>query len=125
MNLNPSMKELFYTLEFQKETAPVDSMAIIGDEGEDVTALIAAKSEPKTESESAKSENKEAPTTRSNKRKKQHLQPAALPEESYCHHATTERHNDRRNSSHLVKQSDKIKEGDILAEIETDKNDGV
>jgi pyruvate dehydrogenase E2 component (dihydrolipoamide acetyltransferase) len=38
-------------------------LAIIGDEGEDVTALIAAKSEPKTESESAKSENKEAPTT--------------------------------------------------------------
>jgi pyruvate dehydrogenase E2 component (dihydrolipoamide acetyltransferase) len=33
------------------ETAPVDSLlAIIGDEGEDVTALIAAKSEPKTES---------------------------------------------------------------------------
>jgi pyruvate dehydrogenase E2 component (dihydrolipoamide acetyltransferase) len=30
------------------ETAPVDSLlAIIGDEGEDVTALIAAKSEPK------------------------------------------------------------------------------
>jgi hypothetical protein len=46
-NLNPSMKELFYTLEFQGETAPVDSLlAIIGDEGEE-TALIAAKSEPK------------------------------------------------------------------------------
>jgi pyruvate dehydrogenase E2 component (dihydrolipoamide acetyltransferase) len=29
------------------ETAPVDSIGIIGDEGEDVTALIAAKSEPK------------------------------------------------------------------------------
>jgi hypothetical protein len=41
------MKELFYTLEFQKETAPVDSMAIIGDEGEDVTALIAANQNQK------------------------------------------------------------------------------
>jgi hypothetical protein len=41
-NLNPSMKELFYTLESEGETAPVDSLlAIIGDEGEDVTALIA------------------------------------------------------------------------------------
>jgi hypothetical protein len=52
---------------------------IIGDEGEDVTALIAAKSEPKTESESAKSENKEAPTTEQQRRKTS-TAPAALPE---------------------------------------------
>jgi hypothetical protein len=44
-------------------------ITIIGDEGEDVTALIAAKSEPKTESESAKPENEEAPTTELQKKK--------------------------------------------------------
>jgi hypothetical protein len=63
-------------------------LAIIGDEGEDVTALIAAKSEPKTESESAKSENKEAPTTpEATKRKKQHLQRLQLYQRGVnCHH---------------------------------------
>jgi pyruvate dehydrogenase E2 component (dihydrolipoamide acetyltransferase) len=41
------MKELFYIGIPEGETAPVDSLlAIIGDEG-DVTALIAAESEPK------------------------------------------------------------------------------
>jgi pyruvate dehydrogenase E2 component (dihydrolipoamide acetyltransferase) len=53
-----SMKELFIHWNSEGETAPVDSLRIIGDEGEDVTALIAAKSEPKIESE-AKSENEE------------------------------------------------------------------
>jgi pyruvate dehydrogenase E2 component (dihydrolipoamide acetyltransferase) len=106
------------------ETAPVDSLlAIIGDEGEDVTALIAAKSEPKIESESAKPENKSSNYTRATKKKNNIYSACSFTRGSrYCHHASTERHNDRRNSSHLVKQSgDKIKEGDILAEIETDK----
>jgi hypothetical protein len=41
-NLNPSMKEPFIHWNSEGETAPVDSLlAIIGDEGEDVTALIA------------------------------------------------------------------------------------
>jgi pyruvate dehydrogenase E2 component (dihydrolipoamide acetyltransferase) len=113
-NLNPSMKELFYTLEFRRR-APVDSLlAIIGDEGEDVTALIAAKSEPK-ESESAKSENKRLQLHQKQQRRKTtSTAPATLPESRYCHHATTERHNDRRNSSTwLNKVGDKIKEGDI------------
>jgi pyruvate dehydrogenase E2 component (dihydrolipoamide acetyltransferase) len=79
-NLNPSMKELFYTLEFRRR-APVDSLlAIIGDEGEDVTALIAAKSEPK-ESESAKSENKRLQLHQKQQRRKTtSTAPATLPE---------------------------------------------
>jgi hypothetical protein len=44
-NLNPSMKEL-YTLEFRRRNSTCRFITI-GDEGEDVTALIAAKSEPK------------------------------------------------------------------------------
>jgi pyruvate dehydrogenase E2 component (dihydrolipoamide acetyltransferase) len=53
------------------ETAPVDSIGIIGDEGEDVTALIAAKSEPKKQK--AKTENKEAPTTPEATKKKNNI----------------------------------------------------
>jgi hypothetical protein len=49
-------------------------LAIIGDEGEDVTALIAAKSEPKIESESAKPEMKSSNYTRATKEEKQQLQ---------------------------------------------------
>jgi pyruvate dehydrogenase E2 component (dihydrolipoamide acetyltransferase) len=56
MNLNPSM-ELLYIGIPEGETAPVDSMAIIGDEGEDVS-FNCSKSEPKIESESAKPEMK-------------------------------------------------------------------
>jgi pyruvate dehydrogenase E2 component (dihydrolipoamide acetyltransferase) len=89
-------------------------LAIIGDEGEDVTALIAAKSEPKTESESAKSENKGLQLQKQQRRKNNIYSACSFTRGSrYCHHAT-ERHNDRRNSSTwLNKVGDKIKEGDI------------
>jgi hypothetical protein len=40
-----------YTLEFRRRNSTCRFSRIIGDEGEDVTALIAAKSEPKIESE--------------------------------------------------------------------------
>jgi hypothetical protein len=80
-------------------------LAIIGDE-EDVTALIAAKSEPKRESESAKPENEEGSTTpEATKEEKQQLQRQLYQRESLLSPCLTERHNDRRNSSHLVKQS--------------------
>jgi pyruvate dehydrogenase E2 component (dihydrolipoamide acetyltransferase) len=87
------------------ETAPVDSLlAIIGDEGEDV-CFNCSKSEPKTESESAKPEMKSSNYTRATKKKNNIYSACSFTRGSrYCHHASTERHNDRRNSSHLVKQ---------------------
>jgi hypothetical protein len=49
MDLNLSMKELFYTLEFQRRNSTCRFfIAIMGRRGE-VTALIAEKSEPETE----------------------------------------------------------------------------
>jgi pyruvate dehydrogenase E2 component (dihydrolipoamide acetyltransferase) len=63
------------------ETAPVDSLLAIIGEGEDVTALIAAKSEPKIESESAKPKMKKLNYTRSYKEEKTTATaPATLPE---------------------------------------------
>jgi pyruvate dehydrogenase E2 component (dihydrolipoamide acetyltransferase) len=108
------------------ETAPVDSLlAIIGDEGEDVAALIADKSAPTTESESAKPENEEAPSTpeASKEEKSPAKAPAALPEGVVI--VTMPRLSDTMTegtvATWLNKVGDKIKEGDILAEIETDK----
>ncbi|MFT7395429.1 MAG: pyruvate dehydrogenase E2 component (dihydrolipoamide acetyltransferase) [Flavobacterium sp.] len=108
------------------ETAPVDSLlAIIGDEGEDVAALIADKSAPTTESESAKPDNEEAPSTpeASKEEKSPATAPAALPEGVVI--VTMPRLSDTMTegtvATWLNKVGDKIKEGDILAEIETDK----
>jgi len=102
------------------ETAPVDSLlAIIGKEGEDVSALIAggaAAPAPAAESVPVASETKaEAPTTAA---------PAAsLPKGVVV--VTMPRLSDTMTegtvASWLKKVGDSVAEGDILAEIETDK----
>jgi pyruvate dehydrogenase E2 component (dihydrolipoamide acetyltransferase) len=103
------------------ETAPVDSLlAIIGEEGEDVSALIAEKSAPETEA--AKPEGENAPVT-SETKKEEKVTPASLPEGVVI--VTMPRLSDTMTegtvATWLNKVGDKIKEGDILAEIETDK----
>jgi pyruvate dehydrogenase E2 component (dihydrolipoamide acetyltransferase) len=103
------------------ETAPVDSLlAIIGEEGEDVTALIAEKSTPETEA--AKPEDENATVT-SETKKEEKAAPASLPEGVVI--VTMPRLSDTMTegtvATWLNKVGDKIKEGDILAEIETDK----
>ena len=101
------------------ETATVDSLlAIIGKEGEDITALIAGgnasnkKEEPKAE---AKKEEKE--TTESKPKS------AELPKGVKV--ITMPRLSDTMTTgtvaTWLKKVGDKVSEGDILAEIETDK----
>lgn len=100
------------------ETAPVDSLlAIIGKEGEDVSALIAGGTAPApTESAPAAAEAKapEAPTS---------APAAALPKGVIV--VTMPRLSDTMTegtvASWLKKVGDKVAEGDILAEIETDK----
>jgi pyruvate dehydrogenase E2 component (dihydrolipoamide acetyltransferase) len=79
-------------------------LAIIGDEGEDVTALIAAKSEPKTESESAKSEKRLQLHQKLQEEKTTSTAPATLPESRYCHHASTGDTMTEGTVAHLVKQ---------------------
>ncbi len=98
------------------ETAPVDTLlAIIGDEGEDITALL-------NESRSASSEEKKEETiVVSNKNETANqveipkgLQVITMPRLSDTMEEGTV-------ASWLVKVGDTISEGDILAEIETDK----
>jgi pyruvate dehydrogenase E2 component (dihydrolipoamide acetyltransferase) len=107
------------------ETAPVDSLlAIIGKEGEDVATLIAGQSAPKTEEAIPETENAPAP---SEDKKEEKATPAAaaasLPKGVIV--VTMPRLSDTMTegtvASWLKKVGDKVSEGDILAEIETDK----
>lgn len=96
------------------ETAPVDSLlAIIGNEGEDITALLASGATPTTpvvETTSVVETKAEATT-------------AKLPEGVIV--VTMPRLSDTMTegtvATWLKKVGDKVSEGDILAEIETDK----
>jgi pyruvate dehydrogenase E2 component (dihydrolipoamide acetyltransferase) len=99
------------------ETAPVDSLlAIIGTEGEDISALIAGGSAPAAAEAPAKTEAKKeqapAPTA-----------VAALPKGVVV--VTMPRLSDTMTegtvATWLKKVGDSVAEGDILAEIETDK----
>jgi len=103
------------------ETAPVDSLlAIIGEEGEDISALLADKS-----STSAPVEEQEETTVKTEDKKEEVASPAttAIPEGVVV--VTMPRLSDTMTegtvATWLKKVGDKVAEGDILAEIETDK----
>ena len=96
------------------ETAPVDALlAIIGEKGEDITALLSGDSAPATEeTNTSTAETETAPAT-----------PAELP--AGVEIITMPRLSDTMEegtvASWLKKVGDTVSEGDILAEIETDK----
>ncbi|WP_333600815.1 pyruvate dehydrogenase complex dihydrolipoamide acetyltransferase [Flavobacterium sp.] len=103
------------------ETASVDSLlAIIGTEGEDISGLISGgASAPETKAETtapAPTESAPAPATEASK-------PAELPKGVIV--VTMPRLSDTMTegtvATWLKKVGDEVKEGDILAEIETDK----
>ena len=101
------------------ETAPVDSLlAIIGNEGEDISALITGGSVAPVEAESAP-----APTEVKTTEAAAAAPQAALPKGVIV--VTMPRLSDTMTegtvATWLKKVGDKIVEGDILAEIETDK----
>lgn len=103
------------------ETAPVDSvLAIIGNEGEDIQALLGGNTSTTTaekveEPQQEVSEVKEAPKTEANI--------TELPKD--VHVITMPRLSDTMTegtvATWLKKVGDNVAEGDILAEIETDK----
>ncbi|WP_456312972.1 2-oxo acid dehydrogenase subunit E2 [Pseudomonas shirazensis] len=109
------------------ETAPVDSLlAIIGNEGEDISALLAGGDAPAAEAPKAeaKEETKEAPAAEA---KTETAAPAKaateLPKGVVV--VTMPRLSDTMTegtvATWLKKEGDAVAEGDILAEIETDK----
>ena len=99
------------------ETAPIDSLlAIIGNEGEDISALISGAAAPKVEAPvEAKKEAAAAPVAAATS--------AALPAGVVV--VTMPRLSDTMTegtvATWLKKVGDKVAEGDMLAEIETDK----
>jgi pyruvate dehydrogenase E2 component (dihydrolipoamide acetyltransferase) len=102
------------------ETAPVDSLlAIIGKEGEDISALLAGGSAPAASSEASepKAETKEAPAAAAAKAATE------LPKGVVV--VTMPRLSDTMTegtvATWLKKVGNTVAEGDILAEIETDK----
>lgn len=102
------------------ETAPVDSLlAIIGNEGEDVTALIAGGDAPATEAPKAEAATTEAKTEVAAPAKTA----TELPKGVVV--VTMPRLSDTMTegtvATWLKKVGDAVAEGDILAEIETDK----
>jgi pyruvate dehydrogenase E2 component (dihydrolipoamide acetyltransferase) len=111
------------------ETAPVDSLlAIIGNEGEDVSTLIAGKATPVTEeAKPATEETTTAPEVKSSETTTATTPVAAsttsLPKGVVV--VTMPRLSDTMTegtvATWLKKVGDKVAEGDILAEIETDK----
>ena len=99
------------------ETAAVDSLlAIIGDEGEDVSALVnGGSATPATEETSETEENQPEPTTKT--------QTTAIPEgvEVVKMPRLSDTMEEGTVASWLKNVGDAVEEGEILAEIETDK----
>ncbi|APZ47636.1 pyruvate dehydrogenase [Polaribacter reichenbachii] len=99
------------------ETSPVDKLlAIIGEEGEDISALLNGEAEPVKE-EAATEETKEETTSEAS------TESAAIPEgvNVIAMPRLSDTMTDGTVASWLKKVGDKVEEGDILAEIETDK----
>ncbi|WP_136668838.1 pyruvate dehydrogenase complex dihydrolipoamide acetyltransferase [Flavobacterium sp. H122] len=103
------------------QTAPVDSLlAIIGNEGEDISALLNGGAAPKVETTAPAAEEKSAPVAESKA-----VTPSAVEVPAGVKVVTMPRLSDTMTTgtvaAWLKKTGDAVKEGDILAEIETDK----
>ncbi|GLB48786.1 pyruvate dehydrogenase complex dihydrolipoamide acetyltransferase [Neptunitalea lumnitzerae] len=100
------------------ETSPVDTLlAIIGEEGEDISALLnGGASEAKEEAPAAeeKSTEEAAPATEGGAEMPAGVEVVTMPRLSDTMTEGTV-------ATWLKKEGDKVEEGDILAEIETDK----
>ncbi|UZH54285.1 pyruvate dehydrogenase complex dihydrolipoamide acetyltransferase [Salinimicrobium tongyeongense] len=107
------------------ETAPVDALlAIVGEEGEDISSLLdgkadASKEAPKTETE----EKPEASTDSDSSSSEGEAEGADIPEgvEVVRMPRLSDTMEEGTVASWIKKEGDEVEEGDILAEIETDK----
>lgn len=97
------------------ETAPVDSLlAIIGNEGEDISELLKGGAAPVEAKEENTEVKEDKPTTSSDFKMPEGVKVVTMPRLSDTMTTGTV-------ATWLKKVGDKVEEGDILAEIETDK----
>ncbi len=104
--------------------APVDSLlAIIGEEGEDISGLLNGDSTTSTESEESKKEEAEAPSESDDTTAERAAQTSEVPEgvEIIKMPRLSDTMEEGTVASWLKQVGDEVEEGDILAEIETDK----
>jgi pyruvate dehydrogenase E2 component (dihydrolipoamide acetyltransferase) len=102
------------------ETSPVDTLlAIIGEEGEDISGILAGGGEASTEAEATPEKAEETSSETSNEAPAS----AAIPEgvQVITMPRLSDTMTDGTVASWLKQVGDTIEEGDILAEIETDK----
>lgn len=109
----------------QGESAPVDSLlAIIGEEGEDISELLEGKSETSTESDTSE-EVEDTEDTKEPKEEKTEEADTSLEIPEGVEVITMPRLSDTMEegtvAQWLKQEGDTIEEGEILAEIETDK----
>ncbi|WP_081211806.1 pyruvate dehydrogenase complex dihydrolipoamide acetyltransferase [Salegentibacter sediminis] len=101
------------------ETAPVDTLlAIIGEEGEDISGLLEGGS-----SETDKAEEKEEKSSEEKEESENESEDNEIPEgvEVITMPRLSDTMEEGTVASWIKKEGDKVEEGDILAEIETDK----
>ncbi len=110
------------------ETAPVDNLlAIIGEEGEDISELLKGgeASSKKDDNKESKDASKEAPVkdSKDSNEEKESNSSSDIPEgvEVINMPRLSDTMEEGTVASWLKKEGDKVEEGDILAEIETDK----
>ncbi|WP_299136333.1 pyruvate dehydrogenase complex dihydrolipoamide acetyltransferase [uncultured Tenacibaculum sp.] len=97
------------------EATPVDSLlAIIGDEGEDFSALLSGNSAPTSETKTEENSKKETTSNTTTVSIPENVKVVTMPRLS-------DTMTDGTVATWLKNVGDKVEEGDILAEIETDK----
>jgi pyruvate dehydrogenase E2 component (dihydrolipoamide acetyltransferase) len=104
------------------ETSPVDKLlAIIGEEGEDISGLLSAgnSSEEKVEEKTGSSEEIKEDTSSDNSSSEAAVIPDGV--QVITMPRLSDTMTDGTVASWLKKEGDSVEEGDILAEIETDK----
>lgn len=105
------------------ETAPVDTLlAIIGEEGEDISDLIGGDKKPSGKEEKKSAESQESESV-SEETEEENEASGEIPEgvEVINMPRLSDTMEEGTVAKWLKKEGDKVEEGDILAEIETDK----
>lgn len=106
------------------DTAPVDALlAIIGEEGEDISGLLDPSAAPKEEKQEKQEQPEQKTTGEDDKKSEDEAGTVAIPEgvEVVKMPRLSDTMEEGTVAAWLKKVGDEVEEGDILAEIETDK----